>query len=1209
MNLLRLCLRNLVYHWRGNSAVFLGVVVGTAVLTGALLVGDSLRGSLRALALQRLGWVDEALVAPRFFEERLKVPHASPNGILIGSWPAKHVTSAILLQATAVGPGVGAARPRVRGVTVMGVSSDFWRPGTGVIEDLFDTGEGNPAVWINGALAHALGVSEKSSLTLRLQKPSAVPRESILGGPDKAAVEEWTLTVGRVLKPGEPGDHFSLRPEVGEPLVVYIHLRSLQNRLGLVGRCNALLAERPDGDLNEELRARLRLEDWGLVLRAPGDVLRAPDDRVEALFRNLDRNKDGQLQPSEWRNRLAETVVHAIDPSPNPTLSRAAVAEYYRHHRYYLSLESRNLLIEPFIAEKVRGAAEAARLRSAPTLVYLANSIASGKEEIPYSVVAALDPSLAPPLGPFLPDGVSSLADDQIVLADWKDSPLPKEAGEEVTLRYFPPEHHGDLKERSATFRLAGFVPLSGVSGDPDLTPEFPGITDKLTIDQWDPPFPYDNKRIKPRDEKYWREYRTTPKAYVSLKKGQQLWGSRFGNVTSFRLAPRDDVHFAAATNAFKQYLLRDLSPAEGGLVFRPVKANALQAAGTGTDFGQLFLGFSFFLIAAALLLVGLLFRLNLDRRAAEVGLLSAVGYRRLAIFLLLLAEGSVLAAAGAVVGTFLGLLYSRLLLQLLDVLWPAGGLGSFLQPHYTAFSLAAGAGASFAVSVLTIAWAARSLGKVPPRALLAGQTAAEATPGLPARSRWAWPVAAVSLLAAIGLLAVSGQVHEHEMRAMTFFGSGALLLTACLAAVSAWMRGARHRTVEGGGWWGVGRLGVRNAARHPARSLLTAGLLASAAFLVVAVSAFQRSAEAGADGSAAANGGFALVAESDLPLFLDLNTDDGREQVRKKLLPAFRDELQGDNDAAERRADEAVKLLRDTKVFAFRVHAGDDASCLNLYKPQQPRLLGVPDALLDRGGFQFADVQPQSDAERANPWLILRRPENPPPAFGEKNTVVWMLKSDAGKDIEVSPGVPVRVAGLLQDSIFQSSLLVSEARFLRLYPGHEGYNFFLIQTPPDRAGEVKRLLETALADRGFEATPTAQRLASYLAVENTYLSTFQALGGLGLVLGSLGLGVVLLRGVWERRGELALLRALGYRRGTLGWLVLAENAFLLVLGLAAGTLSALAAVAPHLAAGSVPWVHLLLLLALVLAVGLLAGAVATATTLRAPLVPALRRE
>src|SRR5207302_6149628 len=124
------------------------------------------------------------------------------------------------------------------------------------------------------------------------------------------------------------------------------------------------------------------------------------------------------------------------------------------------------------------------------------------------------------------------------------------------------------------------------------------------------------------------------------------------------------------------------------------------------------------------------------------------------------------------------------------------------------------------------------------------------------------------------------------------------------------------------------------------------------------------------------------------------------------------------------------------------------------------------------------------------------------------------------------------------------------------------------------REDEVKHLLERGLPAQGFEVTPVARRLESYLAVENTYLSTFQALGGLGLILGALGLAVVLLRSVWERRGELALLRALGYRRSVLGWLMLTENSFLLALGLCAGTVSALLAVAPHLVggAGGVPW-------------------------------------
>src|SRR5439155_16987493 len=121
-----------------------------------------------------------------------------------------------------------------------------------------------------------------------------------------------------------------------------------------------------------------------------------------------------------------------------------------------------------------------------------------------------------------------------------------------------------------------------------------------------------------------------------------------------------------------------------------------------------------------------------------------------------------------------------------------------------------------------------------------------------------------------------------------------------------------------------------------------------------------------------------------------------------------------------------------------------------------------------------------------------------------------------------------------------------------------EGYNFFLIQPPAGREMEVKQLLERALAERGFEVTPTAQRLESYLAVEGTYLTTFQALGGLGLVLGSLGLAVVLLRAVWERRGELAVVGAAGYRPAGPGLVGAVGKAFLVLVGLARGAASAL---------------------------------------------------
>ena len=59
--------RSLIYFWRIQLAVLLGAAVATAVLTGALLVGDSVRGSLRDLTLDRLGRIDYALASERFF--------------------------------------------------------------------------------------------------------------------------------------------------------------------------------------------------------------------------------------------------------------------------------------------------------------------------------------------------------------------------------------------------------------------------------------------------------------------------------------------------------------------------------------------------------------------------------------------------------------------------------------------------------------------------------------------------------------------------------------------------------------------------------------------------------------------------------------------------------------------------------------------------------------------------------------------------------------------------------------------------------------------------------------------------------------------------------------------------------------------------------------------------------------------------------------
>jgi ABC-type antimicrobial peptide transport system permease subunit len=236
-------------------------------------------------------------------------------------------------------------------------------------------------------------------------------------------------------------------------------------------------------------------------------------------------------------------------------------------------------------------------------------------------------------------------------------------------------------------------------------------------------------------------------------------------------------------------------------------------------------------------------------------------------------------------------------------------------------------------------------------------------------------------------------------------------------------------------------------------------------------------------------------------------------------------------------------------------------------------------------------------------------------PIIADANSMTYVLHLKLGEDLVLQRGehpIRLRLVGALADSVFQSELLMAEKNFLRLFPEQEGYRFFLIDVAaPEQSTASAAALEDRLSDFGFDVQPTAERLANFHRVENTYLSTFQMLGGLGLILGTLGMAAVLLRNVLERQRELALLRAVGYNSSHFTLMVLAENALLLFWGLVTGMACALLAIAPVFFSrhAQLPGVSLGLLLLAVSISGLTASVVATWAALRAPLLPALRAE
>jgi hypothetical protein len=313
----------------------------------------------------------------------------------------------------------------------------------------------------------------------------------------------------------------------------------------------------------------------------------------------------------------------------------------------------------------------------------------------------------------------------------------------------------------------------------------------------------------------------------------------------------------------------------------------------------------------------------------------------------------------------------------------------------------------------------------------------------------------------------------------------------------------------------------------------------------------------------------------------------------------------------------------------AFRLSEGDDVSCVNLYRPQRPRLIGAPAQFITADRFSFKATVAASAAERENPWLLLHRREadGAIPAIADATSLQYVLHRAVGDALDTgrvdANGQPVRlrIVASLADSVLQGEIVIADEQFRRALPNEAGFRFFLVDiagapagtlsAPGERHSRVAAHLEEQLSDFGFDATNAADRLAAYHRVENTYLSTFQALGALGLLLGTIGLGAIAVRNVLERRRELALLRAVGYRAGDLRTLVLAENALLLVVGIGSGVMAALLAIAPVLMdRGGRPltWALAGLVFA-VLAAGLGSSAIAARATARASLLSSLRSD
>ena len=521
---------SLFHYWRSNLAVAFGVLVATAVLTGALVVGDSMRSSLKQLTLDRLGKIDEILVSDGFFRSELADEIAKldsfqesyaaaiplilfPNGNLESEWDGQ--------------------LSRASGINVFGVTPEFWKLGTLDVDGQKLT---DKKVIINQTLANELGIQNVAgqgtelktnnarSLVLRIPKPTQLPADSALGKQDDLVEAIVDLELYQIV-PDESLGRFSLHPSQLAAPNIYLPIEVIQKSLqrgaldykGDVKLANVvLLSYAPDISPNQvdtEILANSihpRLIDHGFQLKRVTRKFEGPDQKVDTIFD-------------------------------------------------YWSLATDRLVLSQEAVDSISAAFPKAK----PVFTYLANDIRKPETErgVPLSMVAAIDFDSRFQIEGLDGAPLAELKDDEIVLVEWAAKDLEVQIGDEIDLAYFEPETtHGAQKEAVSRFRLAGIAKLTDPSepyqlrgrrllpnkftqrpvraNDPDLTPEVPGLTDAQTIQNWDLPFATD--RTRPEDETYWDNHRTTPKAYVTLAAGQKLWASRFGVVTSFQIYDSD---------------------------------------------------------------------------------------------------------------------------------------------------------------------------------------------------------------------------------------------------------------------------------------------------------------------------------------------------------------------------------------------------------------------------------------------------------------------------------------------------------------------------------------------------------------------------------------------------------------------------------------------------------------------------------------------
>jgi len=1030
-------IKSFLHYFKANLLVALGVAISAMVLTGSLIIGDSVRHSLTQATFYRLGETTHLVsVVERYFRQEMASEIESDNSAI-------KATSILLLEGMAVADG---GQQRANKVQVVGIDSDFHE----ISNTLLLSELKNNEIAISENLAERLQKKEGDNILVRIKKASLIPMNAPFVSAEETSVA-LRATIKKIVSREELG-RFSLKNSQTAPYNIFVSIGRLNRLMEFEGKANQILIStaQETKQVAKSVKNSLTPADAGLSLRT-----------IEST---------NEVEISTERVFLEEKISESLKELPEEEL----IITYF-----------------------VNGIARSSRHE-------VQNS------QIPYSFVSSVNNSI--------------LSSNEIILNKWAAEDLDVKIGDSITLKYFEIGPLRKLVDKESEFILKDIVSMDSEFADSTRVPHLPGLSDAGHCREWEAGVPIDLDAIRDKDEKYWDNYKGTPKAFVSNSKALEMWSNRFGNYTAVRY-PADSFD----RQMYKQIFAQEIAPSDLGMAIEPIREEGIQAAQNGTDFSGLFIGLSFFLLVASIILTALLFRLNLESRSEQVGLLTALGFQQKQVRSIYLWEGMVISLFGGLVGLIVSVFYTQLVFKILNSLWFDIVRTNVLEIKILPATLLTGLFISVLVSLAAISISVRMYQKRKAVELQKQVAKKESK-----TKRIVFNVVMYFTIVVAVFIFIYQIIVSQQSNSSLFFLSGGVLLVGLLL----WFRKSLFKLEKRKRPLDNSRLAQLNLARNKSRSLTVVILFALGTFLVVSTGSNKLDLFANAQEKSSGTGGFLYFAQTTMPVLFDINNEDIRAQEG---------------------------IYEEFEAVQFRKVEGDDASCLNLNRIAQPAILGVdPENLTGR--FSFATRLKELEEE---PWLMLNKDFNDGtiPAIADQTVIQWGLGMKVGDILlyqnEIGDTLKLKLIAGTTPSIFQGFVIISNKHFLKNYPSSSGSSLYLIKGNLENEKAIGDELQSVFRDYGWEMESTVKRLVEFYSVTNTYLSIFLALGALGLILGTIGLAVILARSILERRREIAVMQAVGFNSTSIFKTFVREYLTLLFFGVSFGFLTAVIATLP----------------------------------------------